>query len=281
MNSKKAIAGLIGHGIQGSSSPQIHEAEAQAHGLDLVYRIIDFEAPKRDVSFLEPLLESAESIGFSGLNVTHPYKEEAYKLMDDLSNAAREIGSINTIVLKDGKRYGDNTDWSGFSDNLTATLPGISLNRVALLGTGGAGLAVAYALLRLGAKEVRLFDARQETASALQQHLQSLFADRTIVVAADAASAVEGADGLVNATPIGMEGHPGMPIAPAYLRPGLWVADIVWFPRETELLKEARKIGCKVCGGAGMAVRQAAASFAQFFNLEPNVERMLRNLVDG
>ncbi|SEC42166.1 shikimate dehydrogenase [Terriglobus roseus] len=281
MQSNKAMAGLIGYGIQGSSSPQIHEEEAAALGFDLVYRIIDFEQPKREASFLPALLQSAESIGFAGLNVTHPYKEDAYKQVDTLSKEAEEIGSINTIVFRDGKRYGDNTDWSGFSENLRSTLPDVDLSTVALIGTGGAGLAVAYGLLKLGTKDLRLFDTDHVRASKLQQHLAKNFSDRKIAVSKSPAEALDEVNGLVNATPVGMEGHDGMPVEENLLQSTMWVADIVWFPLETQLLKTARELGCKVCGGGGMAVRQAALSFKQFFQTEPDVDRMLKRFVEA
>lgn len=275
MNRNRALAGLVGDDIQGSSSPQIHEAEAAAHELDLDYRLIDLARPKRDASFLEPLLQAAESMGFSGLNVTHPYKEVAYRLVDELSEAASQIGSINTIVFRNGKRFGDNTDWIGFSENLKATLPDIALDRVALIGTGGGGLAVAYSLLRLGATELRLFDINQQSARKLQQRMKEHFPDRNVILKESAADAVTNANGMVNATPVGMVACPGISIDATYLRPDLWVADIVYFPLETELVRAAKKKGCKVCGGGGMAVRQAALSFKQFFRLEPDIGRML------
>lgn len=271
----KLLAGLIGAGIQGSSSPRIHEEEALAHGLNLTYRIIDFNEPKRDRSFLENMLLAAESLGFKGLNITHPYKEDAFKLMDTLSEDARNIGSINTIVFKDGKRHGDNTDWSGFSENLKANLPDIKLDIVALIGTGGAGLAVAYALLKMGVGELRLFDTDKNKAEKLAEKLKESLPGCTVIVAEDTIAALKNADGLVNATPIGMDGIPGTPVEVNLLHKSLWVADIVYFPLETQLIKAARAKGCRTVSGGGMAVRQAAASFQQFFDVEPDVDRMI------
>lgn len=275
----KLLAGLIGSGIQGSSSPQIHEDEAQALGLALTYRIIDFAAPKREPAFLESMLLAAESLGFSGLNITHPYKEDAFKLVDTLSEDAKNIGSINTIILREGKRHGDNTDWAGFAGNFKANLPDVKLDKVALVGTGGAGLAVAYAMLKMGAKELQLYDSNLEKANQLAAHLKVSFPQHTVGVAESAAKALANANGLINATPIGMLGVPGMPVAVNLLHPALWVADIIYFPLETDLLKAAKSAGCKTVGGGGMAVRQAAYSFRQFFDVEPNEERMLANFV--
>lgn len=277
LHSKKLLAGLVGEGIQGSSSPMIHEGEAQSLGLNLTYCLIDFDRPKRSHNFLESVLMVAESLSFSGLNITHPFKEDAVQLVNTLSREAKIIGSINTIIFRDGKRLGDNTDWFGFKGNFRASLPNVFLERVALIGTGGAGMAVAYALLTLGTKELRLFDFRKQKAEALAQHVTKHFPLSKILVSDDAATALSAVDGFVNATPVGMLGIPGMPVNATLIKPEMWVADIVYFPLETELLKEARRKGCKVLNGSGMAVRQAAASFRQFFDVEPNVERMLAN----
>lgn len=270
------LAGLVGKNIQGSLSPRIHEQEAAALGLELTYRIIDLAHPKRDADFLESVLLVAESLGFSGLNITHPYKEDAPKLMDTLSEDAKSIGSVNTIVFRNDKRYGDNTDWSAFSDNFRAELPGAALNHAAIIGAGGAGRAIAFAMLKMGTRELRLFDSVRHKAESLADSLKVSFKDSEILVCADPASALHGTDGFINATPVGMTGMPGMPVDPKLIHLSMWVADIVYFPLETELFKEARRRGCRVAGGGGMVVRQAAASFRQFFNAEPDIDRMLK-----
>ncbi|PZP39026.1 MAG: shikimate dehydrogenase, partial [Pseudopedobacter saltans] len=210
MNTKnKALAGLIGHGIQGSLSPMIHETEAKENGLELIYRIVDFAAPERDASFLQNMLLAAESLDFSGVNITHPYKEDAFKLVDVLSEDAKKIGSINTIIFKNGKRFGDNTDWFGFSENFKSGISNAEIDIVAQIGTGGAGLAVAYAMLKMGTNEIHLFDTQKDKANTLAKNLQSMFPDRKIIVSDDVENALQNAKGIINATPIGMEGIPG------------------------------------------------------------------------
>src|SRR3954447_3267225 len=117
------LAGLIGDDIRASSAPAMHEQEARALGINLTYRAIDFTRPKRDPSFLPTMLDAAESLAFSGLNITHPYKQAVVSLLDELSDDARRIGAVNTVVFRAGKRVGHNTDWLGFADHFTATLP--------------------------------------------------------------------------------------------------------------------------------------------------------------
>jgi shikimate dehydrogenase len=277
VSERTKLAGLIGDDIQGSSAPAMHEHEARALGIALTYRAIDFARPKRDPHFLAAMLDAAESLAFSGLNITHPYKQAVIPLLHDLSNDARRIGAVNTVVFSAGKRLGHNTDWSGFADNFTAILPDAELSRVALIGAGGAGSAVGYAALMLGTRTLILYDRDRDRARMLAANLRNIFPDRTIRVAENAGDALHGADGVIQATPVGMLGHPGMSVPADALRPEMWVAEIVYFPAETELVQAARQRGCRVITGGGMAVRQAAASFALFFNVQPNVDRMLRD----
>jgi shikimate dehydrogenase len=279
--SVKLLAGLVGENIQGSLSSQIHEQEAAALGLELTYRIIDLAQPKRNHVFLESVLLVAESLGFSGLNITHPYKEDAVKMLDTLSEDAKNIGSVNTIVFREEKRHGDNTDWSAFSDDFQANLPGAPINHVAIIGTGGAGRAIAYAMLKMGTKELRLFDIVRHKAQSLADHLKKKFPGKSVFVSADPESALHGTDGFIQATPVGMTEMPGIPVDTKLIHSSMWVSDIVYFPLETVLLKEAKRRGCRVIGGGGMVVRQAAASFRQFFQVEPDVDRMLKRFLEA
>lgn len=276
MTEQSKLAGLIGDDIQGSSAPAMHQHEACELGIDLIYRAIDFARPKRDPSFLGAMLDAAESLAFSGLNITHPYKQAVVPLLDDLSDDARRIGAVNTVVFSAGKRVGHNTDWSGFAGHFTATLPGAELGRVALVGAGGAGSAVGYAALVLGTRALALHDRDLDRARALAANLRIIFPDRDIRVAENVADALHRADGVIQATPLGMAGHSGMSVPADALRPEMWVAEIVYFPLETAFVKAAMQRGCRVMTGGGMAVRQAAASFALFFGVQPDVDRMLR-----
>lgn len=276
MSAPTQLAGLIGDHIQGSSAPAMHQDEARALGIAVTYHAIDFAQPKRDPMFLAAMLDAAESLAFSGLNITHPYKQAVIPLLDELSDDARRIGAVNTILFRAGKRLGHNTDWSGFADNFLATLPDAERNRVALIGAGGAGSAVGYAILTLGVHTLNLYDRDCDRARALATHLRTTFPDRAICAAEHVDDALRGADGVIQATPLGMLGHPGMSVPAEALRPDMWVAEIVYFPVETELVKAARQRGCRVITGEGMAVRQAAASFALFFGIQPDVDRMLR-----
>jgi len=226
---------------------------------------------------LPDLLLAAERTGFSGLNVTHPCKQAVLAHLDELAPDAAALGAVNTVVLREGRRIGHNTDAWGFREALRRGLPGASLERVVQLGAGGAGAAVAHALSSLGVGELLLYDVDSGRAEALAERLAAQGAAGRIVVAPDLARALAVASGLVNATPVGMAAYPGLPLPAELLRPELWVADIVYFPLETELLRTARAIGCRTLDGSGMAVFQAVRAFELFTGRTPDPERMRRH----
>jgi shikimate dehydrogenase len=258
--------GLIGRGIQLSRTPAMHEAEARAQGLNLRYELIDLDMLDGTPT-LADLVTRAEADGFAGLNVTFPFKRDAIALLDELSPAAVKIGAVNTIVFADGKRRGHNTDFWGFAESLRQGLPDVSKRSVLLLGAGGAGGAVAQALRDVGVLDIAVFDQNLPAAEALAAQVGGL-------AVANLATAAVNADGIVNTTPMGMAKLPGMAIHADLIEPRHWVADIVYFPRETELLATARARGCRVLDGSGMAVFQAVRAFELFSGLKPEPNRM-------
>jgi len=267
------LLGLIGAGIDASRSPAMHEEEAAAHGLRCAYQRIDLERLGLAAEALPDLLTAAERTGFAGVNVTHPCKQAVMPLLTDLSDEARAIGSVNTVVFAGGRRAGYNTDWSGFRQSVCDRLPGAGFGRVVQLGAGGAGAATAYALLNLGVRDLIVVDAVHERAALLANRLAAAFGGR-VRAERDVSAAMPGADGLINATPTGMAAYPGLPLPASLLREELWVADVVYFPLETELLRAARQLGCRTLDGGGMAVSQAADAFRLFTGLEADASRM-------
>jgi shikimate dehydrogenase len=269
------LIGLIGDGIGPSRSPALHMREGAAQGLAYVYRRIDLAVLGLGVDALPDLLAAARRCGFTGLNITHPCKQAVIPLLDGLSPDARALGAVNTVVFgRDGRTAGHNTDWSGFAESFHRELGGVQRERVVLIGAGGAGAAVAHALLTLGARVLTIVDVDAARAAVLAADLCGRFGARR-AVAADDPAPVAAADGIVNATPMGMAAHPGLPVPPGLLRPDLWVADVVYFPIETAFLRAARERGCRTMSGGGMAVFQAAAAFRLFTGREPDAERMI------
>lgn len=272
-NNRLIRVGLIGDGIQASRSPSMHMTEAEANGLRLTYELLDLEQSPKGLS---EALDAAQARGFAGVNITHPYKQAVIPLLDNLSDEAAAIGAVNTVVFHRGWRSGHNTDCFGFAESLRRGLPDARLFRVAQIGAGGAGAAVAYGLLMMGARELTVFDVRFDRAAALAEKLARRFGGERIR-ASDALEAdVAAAEGVVNATPIGMAAYPGTPLPAAWLRPAHWISEIVYFPLETELLRQARRAGCATVDGGGMAVFQAVEAFRLFTGVRPDAERILR-----
>ena len=269
------LVGLIGAGIQASRSPALHEHEAAAQGLRYWYRLIDLDTPALGAATLADLVTAAERMGFAGLNITHPMKQAVIPLLTDLSDDAHALGAVNTVVFRNGRRIGHNTDWWGFAESFRRGLAGAGIERVVQLGAGGAGAAVAHAALTLGATVLEIFDLDPRRAQRLADDLCSRFDAGRAVAGNDLAAAMALADGLIHATPTGMASHPGMPLPAALLRPAQWVAEIVYFPLETELLRTARELGCRTLDGGGMAVFQAAEAFRLFTGITPDEQRML------
>ncbi len=278
-DARKLLLGLIGSGIQASRAPALHETEAAAHGLHCIYNLIDIAKMGLGVDALPELLTAAERMGFSGLNITHPCKQAIIPHLHDLSPDARALGAVNTVLLRDGRRIGCNTDWYGFAENFRRGLPDVPLQRVVQLGAGGAGAAVAHAALTLGVEQLSIFDIDRARMAALADSLCARFGAGRAITGTDIAGTIAAADGVINATPIGMVDHPGLPLPVELLRSTLWVAEIVYFPLETPLLREARAIGCRTIDGGGMAVFQAVEAFRLFTGITPDSARMLRNFV--
>ncbi len=278
------LVGLVGEGVRPSLTPPLHEREADRHGLRYLYRPIDLLALDRARDDLDAtigrLLDAAVDLGFSALNVTHPCKQRVLAHLDEVSPSAAAIGSVNTVLLADGRRIGHNTDVTGFASALRDGLPDADLSAVAVVGAGGAGAAVACALLEAGASRLTIADLDDRRAGELADSLTERFPEAAVAgVSADALAErltdpANPATGLVNASFVGMHTHPGIPLDPSLLRPALWVADIVYRPVDTELLQAARAAGCRTLDGGGMAVGQAADAFRLITGIKPDRERM-------
>ena len=266
------LAALVGAGIAGSRTPRMHEVEGARLGLRYQYRRIDTDALALGAADLAGLVHHARLFGFAGLNVTIPWKQAVIDCLDELSPDAAAIGAVNTIVFRGARAIGHNTDAWGFAESFRRGLPGALTQRVVLLGAGGAGLAVARALLELGVEQLDLHDVDPARAAALAERLGGRAAG--VGVLDGLAAGVTAADGIVNATPMGMAKFPGTAIDPAWLQRRHWVADIVYVPLETELLRAARALGCRTLPGAGMAVFQAVRAFELFTGIRPDAAAM-------
>ena len=264
------VVGLIGAGIGMSLSPALHEREASLLGIDYEYRLFDLDELERPASDVGALVHEARADGLRGLNVTHPCKQLVVPELDALSPEAEALGAVNTVVFEDGRDVGHNTDASGFREAFERRLSGAGTGHVVLLGAGGAGAAVGHAILALGAGRLTVLDVERERAGALAGSLGADAADLDAL-----GDLLADADGLIHATPTGMAAHPGTAVAAELLDPRLWVAEVVYMPIETQLLKDARECGCRTLDGAAMVALQAAGSLELFTGARPDRDRML------
>jgi shikimate dehydrogenase len=270
----KVLLGLIGAGIQRSMAPRLHEEEGRHHGLRVHYQLIDLDQAGVGPEVLPELMRSVRIMGFAGLNITYPCKQLVIPLLDALSEDARAIGAVNTVVRDGDCLVGYNTDGPGWSWGFRRALPKADLKRVVLLGAGGAGSACADAVLRLGAAQLVIVDKIAANASALAARLNEHLPGGRAVAASDIAAAMQGASGLIHATPMGMAKMPGIALPVELLRPSMWVSEIVYVPMETELLKAARRVGCAIVDGGHMNVGQACDAFKLFTGKDADAARM-------
>lgn len=263
------LLGLIGSPIKSSAAPAMHEAAAEALGLRAQYRLID--VPGADGAKLKAMLDGVRLLGFSGVNVTFPYKEAVIPLLDALSPNAASIGTANTVVARDGTLTGHNTDATGFAAAFKAVLGEPGNAPVALIGAGGVGRAIGFAMAEIGARALNIFDADGAKAAALAERLRDRMETK---VCASVAEALQGAGGVINGTPIGMLPNRDSPVPADLLHAGLFVADAVYTPLWTPLLQAARAKGCRVMTGRELCIYQAADAFRLFTGHEASHERI-------
>lgn len=282
MNSDpRFLVGLIGEGIGASLTPPMHEREAAILGFDYEYRIHDLLEMKGPIDY-GVFLSDAVAAGYSALNVTHPCKQAVIPYLDEVSAAASELDAVNLVLIRDARLIGENTDWTGFSYAVQSGLAEASLRQVVQLGAGGAGAATSYAILKLGAESVTIADLDVDLARELARSHAKLFPEQrvdfaTIGEGLDAALAI--ADGVIHATPTGMAHRPGVPFDVAKLSQSAWVAEVVYRPIQTELLRAATARGLRTLNGGLMAVGQAADSIRLITGTPPDIDRM-RNHFD-
>lgn len=269
---RSVLVGLIGGNIQQSRTPRMHEVEGARLGLRYSYKLVDVAVPRDTPLDIGQIVSAATLFGFAGLNVTYPYKQAIMPHLDVIDEGAARVGAVNTVVFSQGKTFGYNTDLWGFAQGFRLEMAQAPLGRVLQLGAGGAGSAVANALVECGVHELVIADLDTARACNLAERLTSGSA-RVSALPLDQIAAIK-FDGIVNTTPMGMDKNPGMPIDPAMLNPSVWVADIVYFPLETALLASARARGCRTLSGAAMAVFQAVKAFELFTGIAADADAM-------
>lgn len=273
---KSYLVGLVGEGIDHSLTPDLHMRETQHLGIDYQYRIIDTVEDSLSAKSIEWIVAEAAAAGYDALNVTHPFKQQVLKTVQASSNDVEKVQSANLVLNLQSKARAENTDWSGFEFALKSSLASDARDQVVQIGVGGAGSATAFALLSWGVQDLILADLSFERAQELSIRYQRIFPDQSVRATQlnEALALLDHIDGVVQATPIGMFIHPGMPFSIDNLNPSAWVADVIYRPIETELIATARQRGHRVIPGGLMAIGQAVDSLRLITGLEPNIERM-------
>jgi shikimate dehydrogenase len=247
----------------------MHERAAKALGAHCHYQLIEVAGAGREE--LRLLLDGVRRLSFAGVNVTFPYKEAVVSLLDELSPGAQAIGAVNTIVVRDGRLIGHNTDTTGFARAITELVRDPAQSIVAVIGAGGVGKAITFALAGIGVAEIRIFDTDRAKATQLAGQIGK---PGKTSVAGSVEDAMHGATGVVNGSPVGMLPNRGTPVPDALLHQDIWVADAVYTPLWTPLLNAAKAKGAEVMTGRELAIYQAADAFELFTGLKPSAVEM-------
>lgn len=270
INNDIKIIGLIGNPVKHSKSPQMHNALFAKLGLKYEYLAFNVAAGE-----LERAVTGLKAMNLAGANVTVPHKVDIIPYLDAISPEVVAIGAVNTIVNRDGRLIGYNTDGAGYLQSLVAET-GIDLTgqRVLILGAGGAARAIAYTLAQEELAELTILNRDLDKAQALANNLSVSF-PLNIAIIDEINNYAPEADLIINTTTVGMTPHVDQTLVPMELiHAGQLVSDIVYNPEETRLLREAAVQGARTHGGLGMFINQGALAFTKWTGLEPDTDFM-------
>ncbi len=269
------LAAVMGWPVMHSLSPLMHNTWMEQEGLKGTYVPLAIEP-----GTLEPALRALHPLGFAGCNLTIPHKLDAMDIVDEVDDVARKIGAMSCVVVReDGTLFGTNNDWLGFVGNLKQFFPDFRADAgpVAVIGAGGGGRAVCYAMLDQGAPEIRLVNRTPEEPARIAAEFGGPI---TPVAWADRHGALEGAVMVVNATSQGMKGEPALEIGLDNLPVSALAVDIIYTPLETPFLAAARMRGNPTLNGLGMLLHQGPAAWKRWFGIEPAITDALRKRME-
>jgi shikimate dehydrogenase len=269
------LLGLIGANIMGSLSPALFADAFAAAGIDGFYHLIDIDRLRE--RRLPQLLDAMRVAGFAGANITFPFKQDILPLLDAVDPDAAQTGAVNTVAIApNGDMTGHNFDRPGWRHSFEEVFGRSSAEgaTVVLIGAGGAGHAVAFALMDLGVVRLVVHDREAARANELCANIVEQYGMSRCRVARDLEHEIAGADGVVNATQTGMHSFPGNPVPASAIRATHWCADVIYTPVETEFLRAAAAKGARVLGGGNMCVHTAVGAFRLFTGIAPDVMRL-------
>ncbi len=275
----KLKLGLIGTGISRSRAPELHRLAGRLYGMEVSYDLL--EQQSATTSAFDNAFRHCQSQGYRGVNVTHPFKEHACASVHVASEQVRRLGAVNTIRFDPGTpAQGFNTDYSGFKRAFATRFPGRRPGTATIVGAGGVGRAIAFGLVDLGAEAIRLFDADVSKAERLAAALRSNAKVR-VSVCERLDHATASADGLVNATPVGMHHHPGTPIPRELIDGQSWAFEAIYTPADTRFVLDATRAGLQVLGGYELFFYQGVDAFEIFSGVRVDAARLREGLVRG
>ncbi len=269
------MAGVMGWPVMHSRSPLMHNYWMEQQGLAGTYVFLAIKP-----GALAPALRALHPLGFSGCNLTIPHKLDAMTIVDEVDDVAHKIGAISCVVVRDdGSLFGKNNDWLGFVGNLKQHHPDwrADAGPIAVIGAGGGGRAVCYALLQLGATEIRLVNRTRKKAEAIAAEFGGPI---QVLPWEDRHDALEGAAMAVNVTSQGMNGEPALDLRLDNLSTSALAADIIYTPLETPFLAAARERGNATLNGLGMLLHQGPPAWKLWFDVEPTVTAALRERME-
>jgi shikimate dehydrogenase len=278
-SSLPVLLGVMGDPIAHSKSPAMHNAALQATGVHGMYMPLHVHPDQ-----LEAAIRGIVALGYRGVNVTIPHKEQVMQYLDVIDDSARLIGAVNTIVNENGNLTGYNTDGIGYVRSLKEeAVPQLAGKRIAVLGAGGAARGVIYALALEKPEQISILNRTADRALALAADLRGHgLGDISGNGMQDAQTVLATADIVINTTAAGMHPHvDDVPVDPAWIREGAAVSDLIYNPLETRLLCESRLRGCTVHGGLGMFVYQGAVAFEHWLGIPAPVDTMRRAVLDS
>lgn len=270
--------GLIGDNIAESKAPLLHRLAGQQNGVPVRY---DRLVPKALGLGFDAVFDQCPARGYRGVNITYPYKERAAKKVRIEDPRVQAIGAVNTVLFEADGPVGYNTDYTGFIAAYQAIRQDKSPGITCLIGTGGVGRALAFALVALQAEEIRLVDRDEAKARALARDLQSVVDAPKVVVHPEPAQAALGAAGVLNGTPVGMVGHEGTPLSRKAMTGSRWAFDAVYTPVDTEFLQDAAAQGLSVLSGYELFFHQGVHAWQHFSGLPLDEHRLRGELNDS
>ena len=269
------MAGVMGWPVLHSRSPLMHNYWMAQQRLAGTYVFLEIKP-----GALEAALRAMHPLGFYGCNLTIPHKLDAMTIVDEVDDVARKIGAISCVVVReDGSLFGTNNDWLGFIGNLKQQQPAwrADAGPIAVIGAGGGGRAVCYALLQQGATEIRLINRTSEKAAFIAGEFGGPI---QVLPWADRHDALDGVAMAVNVTSQGMVGEPALDLRLDRLSQSALAADIIYTPLESAFLAAARERGNRTINGLGMLLHQGPPAWKMWFDVEPTVTAELRERME-